>query len=225
MAEQRKIRRPVGEELVAARAALEPLHLDEKQMERALRQFQYAVRLAALSSDHKSAAQTRATVSRLAESSMSLELSAIAQEVADEMAVRVSKSLALERTIPLTDLFLAIELASRATRNILFVPGRPTNASLHMVVPTLLPVVEQGPGEPVRIRWNKTNDRQPEAANQPMAVLLTLTRLILPETTDVSVFNIIRKVRSAMRTADTLLTKEQQTPTKFSGIKGFATDR
>ena len=198
-----------GEELAAARVALEPLGLDQKQMERMLRQFQCAVRLANLASNQESAARTRATVDRLAASRMSLELSTIAPEVADEMAAVVSKSLALERAIPLTDLFLAIELASRAMRNILSAPGRPTNASLHLAVLTLLPVVEDGFGEPVHIRWNKTNDQQPVAANQSMAVLLTLTRLILPETTNVSVFNIIRRIRSAKRTADTMLTMEQ----------------
>lgn len=72
---------------------------------------------------------------------------------------------------------------------------------LLLVIQTLMPILEEAAGEDVRIRWNKTNGKPPEAANPAMIVLLTLTRLILPDATERAVFNMIRKLRSTQATA------------------------
>ncbi|MEP7315887.1 MAG: hypothetical protein ABI667_04245 [Sphingomicrobium sp.] len=127
---------------------------------------------------------------------MSLELSDIDRDVAESLAERVARSLFLERTVPIADLFLAIEYAARSMRNVLFAPGRPTNVPLLLVLQTLMPILEEAAGEDVRIRWNKTNEKPPEAANPAMIVLMTLTRLILPDATEIAVFNMIRKLRA-----------------------------
>ncbi|MBA3241401.1 MAG: hypothetical protein H0T60_09290 [Acidobacteria bacterium] len=187
----------LGEQSAAFEAALEPLELSAKLKGRVLRHFKSAQKLAARSANSEAMERTRSAVDRLARSSMSLELSAIEGGVADELAERVARSLSLHRTVPISDLFLAIEDAARSMRNILFAPGRPTNVPLLLVLQTLMPILEEAAGEAVRIRWNKTNEKPPEAANPAMVALVILTRLVLPDATEGSIFNMIRKLRAA----------------------------
>lgn len=188
-----------GEKATAAGAALESLKLSKAQAERVLRHFGRTQRLAALANDRESINRTRSAVDALASSSMSLELAAIAPHVADEMSEAIARSLGLDHPIPITDLLLAIEHAGRAMRAQLFVPGRPTNLPLLLVIQSLLPVIEDAAEEPVRIRRNKSNGKPAEAGNEAMKALTLLTRLTLESVTDTAVFNMTEKILAARR--------------------------
>lgn len=205
-------------QLGAAEVVVRRLNLDENGSERILRQFKWAQRIADLASDKDSATRTRAVIDRLAASSTSLDLSAISPDVAEEMAAAVSRSLALERTVPLTDLFLAIEHAARSIRKVLFAPGRPTNMPLHLTVQTLLPAFENACSDRVRVKWNKAKSLPPESGNDAMSVFVELVRLILPNVTDIAVFNAVDKSRSARRSIQRATDRTNNPLPKKSGL-------
>lgn len=197
MPKQGKHAQSLEERSAAVRAAVAPLNLNANDTERLIRHFGWALRSAEISANHDEMDRTRKTIGRLATTSMSLELTDIDTDVAIELSDRIAGNLSLERTIPVTDLFLAIESAARSMRKVLFVAGRPTNMPLLFTLQSLMPILEEITGEPARIRWNKANGNPPEAANSVMAVLTTLTRLIVPNATDIAIFNMIRKLHSS----------------------------
>lgn len=197
MPKQGKNSQSKEERSAAVRAAVAPLNLSANDTERVVRHFGWAQRLAENSANQEEMNRTRKTIALLATTSMSLELTDIDTDVAVELSDLIARYLSLERTIPVTDLFLAIETAAKSMRNVLLVAGRPTNLPLLLTLQSLMPILEEMTGEPAKIRWNKASGNPPEAANSVMAVLTTLTRLIIPNATDIAIVNMIRKIRSS----------------------------
>lgn len=125
------------------------------------------------------------------------DLVELPSDYSQELGRSVSRYAKLDRDVPLTDLLLAISAGIRDFVEWRRPPkGRRPNLPLERAVRVLLPDIENLTGQQAKIRWNKTKDKPPESASVVTDALVAILRSFDANLTDISIFNMIEKVRT-----------------------------